>query len=227
MELKDTSNNAVKVIWVTPYAEYHIGYCARVSNPSNQQSTSVAKLLRYCINHKHWSVFEMGSMCVEIDTSRAISAQILRHRSFHFQEFSQRYAAVDQTGVHIYAARRQDMKDRQNSIDDLPVEIQQEWLQRQQDNWRVAFEHYTWALDHTIAKECARFVLPMGSKTRIYMQATIRDWIHYLLVRTDPSAQKEHRDIALQIQQHFISEFPTISTALGWVGTDGQLQLSL
>jgi len=193
-----------------------MGYCARVSS-NNQDNKDVTKLLRYCANHKHWSVFEMASLCIEIETSRAISAQILRHRSFHYQEFSQRYAALDQHGIHYYAARRQDTKNRQNSIDDIPDAIQQEWMARQQDNWKRAFEHYTWALNKDIAKECARMVLPLASATRLYMVGTVRDWIHYIVVRTDPSAQKEHRDVAEACKVLFCEAFPIVAHALGWI----------
>ena len=205
----------VELVWSTPKAEQLILYMARVSNPKNQNSEST-KLIRYLLDQKHWSPFEMSSMAVEINTSRAISAQILRHRSFHYQEFSQRYAAIDNTGVVIYAARRQDIKNRQNSIDDLPDEVKREWEERQLDNWRRAFEHYQWALDHEIAKESARMVLPMQTATRMYMVGTLRDWIFYILIRSDPSTQKEHRDIALAVKDVFVREFPIISDALGW-----------
>lgn len=207
---------AVSLVWITPNAEKHIAYCARVSNPKNQASDKISRLIRYCADNKHWSIFEMASMCVEINTSRAISAQILRHRSFHFQEFSQRYAALDATGVVIYAARRQDVKNRQNSIDDLPHKIKAEWEQRQQDNWQRAFEHYTWALNNGIAKECARMVLPIQASTKMYMQGTIRDFVHYILVRTHESAQLEHRQIAEEIKKIFIEQLPVVSEALGW-----------
>lgn len=206
----------VSLVWLTPNAEKIMGYCARVSNPNNQQNENVGKLLRYCADNKHWSVFETAAMCVEINTSRAISAQILRHRSMHFQEFSMRYAAVDNTGIVYYAARRQDVKDRQNSIDDLPEMTKVEWQSRQEDNWKNAFKHYTWALDNGIAKECARMVLPLQTSTRMYMQGTIRDWIHYIMVRTHPSAQLEHRVIAEEIKQIFISELPVVAKGLGW-----------
>lgn len=204
------------LVWITPNAEGIIAEIARVSNPNNQKNPNYTGLIKFLIKNAHWSPFEMVSMAVEINTSRAISAQILRHRSFHYQEFSQRYAAIDNTGVVIYAARRQDSKNRQNSLDDLSEEIKQEWEARQLDNWRRAFEHYQWALDHEIAKESARMVLPMQTATRMYMVGTLRDWIFYILIRSDPSTQKEHRDIALAVKDVFVREFPIISDALGW-----------
>lgn len=203
----------VKLVSVTPDAEKTIAYCARVSSP-NQENPDYARLLAYCIKNGHWSIFEMANMVVEIKTSRAISAQILRHRSFSFQEFSQRYAALDDSGIEIYAARRQDDKNRQNSIDDLPSEIQDEWEARQLQNWKSSFEHYVWALEHGIAKECARFVLPLGCSTKIYMQGSLRSWIHYLSLRTENGTQKEHMDIAKEIKAIFMGQFPTIAKAM-------------
>jgi thymidylate synthase (FAD) len=203
----------VKLISVTPDAEKIMAYCARVSSP-NQEKEEFAGLFRYCIKNGHWSIFEMANLCVEIKTSRAISAQILRHWSFSFQEFSQRYAAVDDSGVEIYAARRQDSKNRQNSIDDLPDDVKIMWEMRQQQNWRQSFEHYQWALDNGIAKECARFVLPLGTATKMYMNGTVRDWIHYINLRSANGTQKEHKDIALGIQKIFAEQFPAISQAM-------------
>jgi len=209
----------VKLISITPDAEKTIGYCARVSSP-NQDNPDVSKLLAYCAKHGHWSVFQLAHMVIEIDTSRGLSPQILRHASFSFQEFSQRYAAVDDSGVKIYAARRQDTKNRQNSIDDLPEAVQVEWGVRQLKAWRFCFEQYQWALDNEIAKECARFVLPLSCSTRMYMAGSIRSWIHYLQARTDPSAQKEHRDIANGIKRIFVEQLPTVSKALCWEVSD-------
>lgn len=205
----------VDTVWVTPDAEKHLLYMARVS--SQKQNSSNPKLIRYLLDNKHFSPFEMISWAVEINTSRAISAQILRHRSFHFQEFSQRYAPLTDSMFVIYPARRQDDKNRQNSIDDMPEALQIEWELRQRDNWRKAFEHYQWALDQGIAKECARMVLPMQTATRMYMHGTVRDWIFYIIVRTDPTAQKEHRDVAELIRAQFVEEFPIISEGLGWL----------
>lgn len=209
----------VELISVTPDAEKTMAFCARASSP-NQDNPEYAKLFSYCIKNGHWSIFEMGNMCVEVKTSRAISAQILRHWSFSFQEFSQRYAAVDDSGVEIYVARRQDNKNRQNSIADLPDNIVKEWELRQLDNWRRSFEHYQWALDNEIAKECARFVLPMGTATKMYMNGSIRDWIHYLNLRCGNGTQKEHMDIANSIKDVFIEQFPIISEAAGWTKTE-------
>lgn len=202
-------------IWSTPDAEKLILYMARVSNPKGQNSGNTA-LLRYLIDHKHWSPYEMAAMAVEITTSRAISAQILRHRSFHFQEFSQRYAQVDAAGVMLYEARRRDVKNRQNTLDDLPEDLKEEWNRRQIDNWHHAMDHYVWAINHDIGLESARMVLPLQTSTRMYMSGTLRDWIHYILVRTDPSTQKEHRDIALEVKDIFGLNFPLIYAALGW-----------
>ena len=200
---------------ITPDAEKNIAYMARVSS-QNQDNPKISGLLKYCIKNGHWSIFEMANMVVEINTSRGISPQILRHRSFSFQEFSQRYAAVDGSGVVIYAARRQDEKNRQNSIDDLSPDVMSEWRARQASNWVMAFEHYKWALDQGIAKECARFVLPLGCSTKMYMQGTVRSWIHYLQLRTGHGTQKEHMDIAMAIREVFIKELPEVSEALGW-----------
>lgn len=216
-----TSNEySVRVISVTkPVAqdidhldqEDIIAYCARVSNPNNQINTdTMPKLLKYLQDHKHWSPFEMSHVTIEIDTSRGIAPQILRHRSFSFQEFSQRYQSLDDSGVVLYAARRQDLKNKQNSIDDLPPDIKDEWSQRQLDAWKVCFEHYKWALDNGIAKECARFVLPLSSRTRLYMSGSVRSWMHYIAVRSDPSTQKEHRDIALACRDVLREYFPSL-----------------
>lgn len=216
LEKANQSQKLVELISITPEAETVMGYCARVSNPNNQLNLNSAKLLAYCIKNQHWSVFETASMTLQIKTSRGISPQILRHRSFTFQEFSQRYAAVDESGLSLYAARRQDEKNRQNSIDDLTEEVKKEWLDRQQQNWKSAFEHYTWALDNGIAKECARFVLPLGCATTLYMSGTIRSWIHYIELRSAHGTQKEHMDIAIECKEIFKKELPEIAAALGW-----------
>jgi thymidylate synthase (FAD) len=203
----------VKLISITPDSENLIAYCARVS--SNQQDNpSISKLLRYCIKHKHWSVFETAYLTVEINTSRAISAQILRHRSFTFQEFSQRYAAVPD--FITYDARRQDKKNRQASIDDMSIE-DRHWFSVAQDRVQtLTASLYLDALDKGIAKEQARFLLPMSSRTKIYMTGNIRSWIHYLELRTGIETQKEHRDIARQVKKIFKEELPIISGALEW-----------
>lgn len=192
-----------------------MAYAARVSSPK-QTNPKYAGLLKYCIEHQHWSVFEMVTAMFEVNTSRMISQQILRHRSFTFQEFSQRYAAVDESGVIIYVARRQDVKNRQNSIDDLSDEIKAEWEKRQLENWKTSFAHYQWALDNGIAKECARAVLPLATKTKIYMSGTLRSWIHYCGLRGGHGTQKEHMDVALAIKSSLARKFPITSEALGW-----------
>jgi len=192
-----------------------MAYMARVSS-SDQKNPSYAGLIKYCMNHGHWSILETGNATFEIETSRAISAQILRHRSFSFQEFSQRYQSVDESGIELFVARRQDAKNRQNSIDDLDEEVKQEWEDRQLENWRSSFDHYRWALDMGIAKECARSVLPLQTKTRMFMNGTIRSWVHYVNLRTDPSTQKEHREIAEEIKTQLKQAFPIIAEAAGW-----------
>lgn len=206
----------VKLISITPDAEKIILYCARVSNPSNQDSSNT-KLLDYCIQNKHWSVFEMANLCVEINTSRMISPQILRHWVFSYQEYSQRYAAIDDSGIEIYAARRQDKKDRQNSVDDLPQHIKDEWIKRQNDNWKYTFSNYDWAIKNNIAKECARAVLPLQTSTTLYMNGTIRDYIHYIDLRSGNGTQKEHKDIADAIKDIFCAQLPIISKSKGWI----------
>lgn len=212
-----TSENLVELLSVTPGAEEVITYCARVSNPNNQlKFNNSAKLISYLIKNQHWSPFEMAHMTMQIKTSRGISPQILRHRSFTFQEFSQRYAAVDASGLIVYAARRQDDKNRQNSIDDLSDDVKREWEERQLANWKRSFDDYTWALDNGIAKECARFVLPLGCATTLYMSGSIRSWIHYIELRASNGTQKEHMDIAVECKEIFKKELPGVAEALGW-----------
>jgi thymidylate synthase (FAD) len=207
------SMSGVKLIHITPDAEKHIAYCARVSSP-NQENPEFSKLIKYLIKHKHWSPLEMASMCVEITTSRAISPQILRHRSFSFQEFSQRYSAAQQ--FEIYDARRQDEKNKQNSIDDLSNEVQ-EWFHEAQSKVIVtASELYSEALNRGIAKECARSLLPLNTTTKLYMHGTVRSFVHYVQVRADVSTQLEHREIAEEIKKIMIQELPTIASALEW-----------
>lgn len=211
------SKNLVDMVAVTPNAEEIITFCARVSNPSNQANMDTApKLLKYLLKNNHWSPFELASLTIQIKTSRGISPQILRHRSFTFQEFSQRYAAVDESGLVTYAARRQDTKNRQNSIDDLSDEIKQEWNDRQLQNWRSSFEHYKWAIDNGIAKECARFVLPLGTATTMYMAGSVRSWIHYIQLRSENGTQMEHKEIAEACKEVFRQQFPIIAEALEW-----------
>lgn len=212
-KFKVGEEEAVKLIAITPKAEELIAYCARVSS-SNQFNPNIEKLLKYCIDHGHWSVFETPYITMEINTSRAISAQILRHRSFTFQEFSQRYAAV--ADFETYPARRQDSKNRQNSIDDMKLE-DKHWFNIAQDRVQTlsSFLYYE-ALDKGIAKEQARFLLPMSSKTKLYMTGNVRSWIHYLNLRCHVDTQKEHRDIALAIREILKKELPIISKAVAW-----------
>lgn len=202
-----------KLIWVTPKAEKSIMYCARVS--SNDQESENTKLLDYCIKNGHWSIFEMANMCIEITTSRAISAQILRHKSFSFQEFSQRYAKTQ--NFKTYQARRQDTKNRQNSIDDMS-DYDKEWFDIAQESvHELTTKLYNEALDKGVAKEQARFLLPLSSETKIYMNGTLRSWMHYLDLRCENGTQKEHSDIANEIKMIFIKEFPIIAKAKGWI----------
>lgn len=201
----------VKLINITPDAERLIAYCARVSSP-NQDNPEYEKLLRYCMNHGHFSVFEMADMTVEITTSRAIAAQILRHKSFSFQEFSQRYSEV--TEFETIQARRQDKKNRQNSFDDLD-DIDKAWfLSAQAKVINEANNVYRDALDRGIAKECARMVLPLLTQTRLYMKGSIRSWIHYLQVRCSLDTQKEHRDVAMQIKALMTTQLPVIGSLI-------------
>jgi thymidylate synthase (FAD) len=190
-----------------------MAYCARVSNPKNQDNHSTAnKLLSYCARNNHWSVFEMADLTVEITTSRAISAQILRHRSFCFQEFSQRYAEA--ADFETYEARRQDVKNRQNSVDDMS-DVDKTWfLDAQRDCQELCDSFYQAALGKGIAKEQARMFLPLSTQTRLYMKGSIRSWLHYIQVRTHESTQKEHRDIALECQKILMEQFPSLSEVL-------------
>ena len=204
-----------QLVWVTPNAEQLIGKIARVSNPKNEDNPEVDKLLRYLIKHKHWSPFEMASMCVEIHTTRAIAPQILRHRSFSFQEFSQRYAIpTDSFATVLPSLRRQDDKNRQNSIDDLPSETVEYFKQRIDDHFREGVQLYESLLHSDVAKECARSVLPLNTVTRLYMSGTLRSWIHYIDLRSDNGTQREHMSIARSIGEIFDTQFPTISKAM-------------
>ena len=204
-----------KLIWVTPDAEALIGKIARVSNPNNEDNPEVEKLIKYLIKHKHWSPFEMASMCVEIHTTRAIAAQILRHRSFTFQEFSQRYAIPTDTFATVLPdLRRQDTKNRQNSIDDLEDEKTEYFKQRIDDHFRKGVELYESLLHSDVAKECARSVLPLNTVTRLYMSGTIRSWLHYVDLRAGNGTQLEHQMIAQDAQQILHNEVPTIARAM-------------
>ena len=196
-------------------AQELVAYCARVSNPANQTNTDTSeKLIRYLIKHKHWSPLEMVSACLEIETTRDIARQILRHRSFSFQEFSQRYAVAD-LGFEYKEARLQDTKNRQNSIATDDIELQTEWERKQSNLANDAADVYKWALDNGIAKEQARAVLPEGITTsRLYMQGTLRSWLHYIELRSGPETQKEHREIAQSCATALESIFPMVSEFL-------------
>lgn len=206
----------VEVISVTPDAEKTMLFCARVSNPANQNSENT-KLLDYCIKHGHWSVFEMAHMTVEIETSRAIAAQILRHRSFSFQEFSQRYAEVPDDAFETYEARRQDTKNRQNSIDDLPDDVKLWFYDQQRAIQTFSRMAYKKALSFGIAKEQARFLLPQSTRTKLYMTGNVRSWLHYLDLRCGNGTQKEHKEIADAIKAEFVKQFPNVARAKGWM----------
>ena len=207
----------VKLVTVTPDAEKLMAYVARVSNPSNQDNEKFAGLLRYCINHQHWSVFEQSSMTLELETTRAIAAQILRHRSFTYQEFSQRYAASTELGtIPLPKLRKQDLKNRQNSTDDLDEFVIQKLQMQMQTLFDSATALYNQMLEEGVAKECARMILPLATPTRIYMTGSCRSWIHYINLRSAHGTQKEHMLIAEGCREIFIEQFPTVSEALGW-----------
>ncbi len=195
-----------------------MGYVARVSNPNNQENPKVSGLLKYCVTHQHWSVFEQAFMTLEIETTRGIAAQILRHRSFTYQEFSQRYADSSMLAdeIPLFDLRRQDTKNRQNSIDDIDPFTKQEFEIKIKRHFEEGMKLYKEMLDADIAKECARFVLPLATPTRIYMSGSVRSWIHYISLRSANGTQKEHMDIADACKQIFIEQFPTVSEALEW-----------
>lgn len=205
-----------KLIWITPDAEQLLGYIARVSNPANQDNPSVAGLLRYCIRNHHWSVFEMASMCIEINTTRDISRQILRHRSFSFQEFSQRYADVSLLPeAEMRECRLQDTRNRQSSLDTDDITLKFMWEEVQTENWKRAKLAYQWALDKGIAKEQARALLPEGlTPTRMYMTGTIRSWMHYVELRDGNGTQREHMLIAQEVREILKRELPTVAEAM-------------
>ena len=208
----------VQLITSTPDAEKSMAYIARVSNPKNQDNNDFAKLLGYCIKNEHWSVFEQAYMTLQIETTRGIAAQILRHRSFTFQEFSQRYADSRQLGeIPIPELRRQDNKNRQNSISDLPEEIINTFNKKIKLQFDQNKKLYEEMLEAGIAKECARFVLPLATPTRIYMTGSCRSWIHYINLRTGHGTQKEHMDIAQECKNIFSQEYPVVSSALNWL----------
>ena len=207
----------VKLITQTPDAEKTIAYVARVSNPNNQDNENYAGLLKYCIKHQHWSIFEQASMTLEIETTRGIAAQILRHRSFTFQEFSQRYAESTSLGdIELPELRRQDTKNRQNSTDDLDPEVVDKFNSQMITLFSSSKALYESMLKQGVAKECARFVLPLATPTRIYMTGSIRSWIHYINLRSANGTQKEHMLIAEECKKIFIEQYPTVSEALDW-----------
>ena len=209
----------VKLISVTPDAEKTMAYIARVSNPNNQENPNFAGLLRYCIKHKHWSVFEQATMTLEVETTRGLSPQILRHVSFRYQEFSQRYAdsSLLDESIPMFVLRRQDTKNRQNSVDDIDPFVKQEFEIKIRKHFDEGMKLYKEMLDAEIAKECARFVLPLATPTRMYMTGSVRSWIHYIDLRSANGTQKEHMEIAEACKKIFVKQFPTCAEALEWV----------
>ena len=206
--------HSVQLVHITPNAENLISYMARVSNPTNQNNTETsAKLIKYLIDHHHWSPFEMVNMCVEINTTRSIAAQILRHRSFSFQEFSQRYAQVTEKAV-VPELRRQDVKNRQNSVDDLHQSSKDFFERKIEHLYAECYDLYQQLLDAGVAKECAREVLPMAAPTRLYMNGSIRSWLHYCDLRTSNGTQKEHALIASQVKDILYSQIPNVCEAM-------------
>jgi len=209
----------VKFISITPDAEKMMAYVARVSNPSNQDNEKYSGLLKYCIKHNHWSVFEQSYMTLEISTTRAIAAQILRHRSFTYQEFSQRYADSSLLGdkIKLPELRRQDTKNRQNSIDDLDEFMVQKFQMQMKTLFDSSMALYQQMLEAGVAKECARNVLPLCTPTKIYMTGSCRSWVHYITLRSANGTQKEHMDVALACKEVFKEQFPSVSEALEWI----------
>ena len=207
----------VSFVNITADPEQTMAYIARVSNPSNQGNENYAGLLSYCIKHQHWSVFEQSSMTLEIETTRGLAAQILRHRSFTFQEFSQRYADSNLLGeIELPELRRQDTKNRQNSIDDLDPAVVEKLEKQMNTLFSSSLALYNQMLESGVAKECARFVLPLATPTRLYMTGSCRSWIHYIQLRSAHGTQKEHMDIANACKQLFVEKYPTVAEALEW-----------
>ena len=213
------NENNVKLISVTPDAEKHMAYCARVSNPNNQENEKFSGLLKYCVKHQHWSIFEQAYMTLELNTTRGIAAQVLRHRSFTYQEFSQRYAdsSLLAKTIPLPKLRSQDTKNRQNSIDDVDPFTSQKFEMLMQQHFTQGMDLYQKMLEEGIAKECARFVLPLACPTKIYMTGSVRSWIHYIDLRSANGTQKEHMDIALGAKKIFCEQFPAVSEAMEWV----------
>ena len=207
----------VQLITLTPDAEKNMAFVARVSNPNKQGNENFSGLLKYCIKHQHWSVFEQAHMTLEIETTRAIAAQILRHRSFTFQEFSQRYAQSNELGeIDLPELRRQDNKNRQNSIDDLDKDVVDKLNRQMITLFSSAQSLYNQMVETGVAKECARMVLPLCTPTRIYMTGSVRSWIHYIDLRSAHGTQKEHMEIAEACKDIFKEQFPVVSEALEW-----------
>ena len=209
----------VKFVSITPDAEKMMAYIARVSNPKNQDNENFSGLLKYCIKHNHWSVFEQSSMTLEIETTRGLAAQILRHRSFTYQEFSQRYADTKllDDNIPLPKLRKQDLKNRQNSTDDLDEFIVQDFELEMTKLFESSMDLYNRMLESGVAKECARFVLPLATPTRLYMTGSCRSWVHYITLRSAHGTQKEHMDIAEECRRIFTEQFPAVSEALEWV----------
>ena len=207
----------VSFVNITANPEQTMAYIARVSNPNNQDNENYAGLLRYCIKHQHWSVFEQSSMTLEIETTRGLAAQILRHRSFTFQEFSQRYADSNLLGeIELPELRRQDTKNRQNSIDDLEPAVVEKLEKQMNTLFSSSLALNNQMLESGVAKECARFVLPLATPTRLYMTGSCRSWIHYIQLRSAHGTQKEHMDIANACKHLFVEKYPTVAEALEW-----------
>jgi thymidylate synthase (FAD) len=203
----------VELVHVTPDAESLIAYMARVSNPDNQNNPQSEGLIKYLIKHRHWSPFEMVNMCVQIETTRSVAAQILRHRSFSFQEFSQRYAQVTKPAA-IPQLRRQDLKNRQNSTDDLPQATVDEFNVKIDSLFELSQHLYQEMLTAGVAKECARDVLPLASPTKLYMNGSLRSWLHYTDLRCANGTQLEHKQIALEVKLLIQQQFPTVYSAM-------------
>ena len=216
--LMTMTDTPTKLISVTPDAEKHMAYCARVSNPNNQENEKFSGLLRYCVKHQHWSIFEQAFMTLEINTTRGIAAQCLRHRSFTYQEFSQRYAdsSLLSETIPLPELRRQDTKNRQNSIDDIDPFVKQEFEIKMRQHFDAGMKLYKEMLDAEIAKECSRFVLPLAVPTKMYMTGSVRSWIHYIDLRSGHGTQKEHMDIANECKRIFIEQFPICAEAMEW-----------
>ena len=217
--LTTMTDTQIKLVSVTPDAEKTIAYVARVSNPANQENDKFAGLLRYCIQHGHWSVFEQAFMTVEINTTRGLAAQILRHRSFTYQEFSQRYQDVShiREDIPLPALRSQDEKNRQNSVDDVDPAVVEKFNAKMRKHFDASIDLYKEMLHDGIAKECARVVLPLATPTRLYMTGSIRSWIHYIELRSAHGTQKEHMELVENVRKVFIGQFPLVSQALDWV----------